>query len=236
LLSARIIDPLLGTTTTKLGASATTGSINQFVDLDTDHDRLGNTVDTDDDNDGLIDTAELKKKTDPLNPDTDGDGIMDGSDPDPLLRNSKNTSASTSSDAQSSTTASVFDKLPSTVGTSAEKIMGDSESFRGEIASHAREDLTSVINELKHAVVSDSASNTPIQIGETDSRQAQTEGWGLIRQSIDKGYLTKTPWQYTKLFLTLCYDYVTHHPWLFYGSILLGLVWVIRIVSSIFLG
>ncbi len=53
---------------------------------DTDNDGIGNNADTDDDNDGLLDTAEDINangvvdagETDPLNPDTDGDGYSDG--------------------------------------------------------------------------------------------------------------------------------------------------------------
>ena len=42
---------------------------------DTDQDGIGNNADPDDDNDGLPDTAEAEIGTDPLNPDTDGDGV-----------------------------------------------------------------------------------------------------------------------------------------------------------------
>jgi len=46
---------------------------------DTDTDGIGNNADTDDDNDGLSDTDEIKLyTTDPLNPDSDGDGYTDG--------------------------------------------------------------------------------------------------------------------------------------------------------------
>ncbi|MFA6458607.1 MAG: PKD domain-containing protein [Patescibacteria group bacterium] len=41
---------------------------------DTDKDGIGNNADADDDGEGLPDTAELTLGTDPLNPDTDGDG------------------------------------------------------------------------------------------------------------------------------------------------------------------
>lgn len=47
------------------------------VDLDTDKDGVGNNDDPDDDNDNLSDVDEIKKGTDPLNKDTDGDGVSD---------------------------------------------------------------------------------------------------------------------------------------------------------------
>ena len=37
-------------------------------------------VDTDDDNDGIPDTEEQGIGTNPLNPDTDGDGVQDGTE------------------------------------------------------------------------------------------------------------------------------------------------------------
>jgi hypothetical protein len=47
---------------------------------ESDHDGIGEACDTDDDNDGASDTAEAAEGTDPLNPDTDSDGIKDGPD------------------------------------------------------------------------------------------------------------------------------------------------------------
>ncbi len=51
---------------------------------DFDGDGLGDACDQDDDDDGLSDADEAVAGTDPLNPDTDGDGIRDGEDPNPL--------------------------------------------------------------------------------------------------------------------------------------------------------
>lgn len=52
--------------------------------LDTDNDGLRNDVDADDDGDGLTDLEEEKKHTNPLKWDTDGDGVNDKKDFDPL--------------------------------------------------------------------------------------------------------------------------------------------------------
>ena len=45
--------------------------------FDTDNDGLYNSEDNDDDGDGIIDTIEIANGTNPLNPDTNGDGIKD---------------------------------------------------------------------------------------------------------------------------------------------------------------
>ncbi|MDA1038402.1 MAG: PKD domain-containing protein [bacterium] len=52
--------------------------------VDTDGDGQGNACDNDDDNDGLSDAEEATLGTDPLNRDTDGDGINDPDDDTPL--------------------------------------------------------------------------------------------------------------------------------------------------------
>jgi len=52
--------------------------------VDTDADGLGNNTDSDDDNDGLSDVDEGVLGTDPLNPDSDGDGANDLIDTRPL--------------------------------------------------------------------------------------------------------------------------------------------------------
>jgi hypothetical protein len=53
--------------------------------LDTDGDGEGNACDDDDDDDGLSDADETLAGTDPLNPDTDADGLNDSEDPEPTL-------------------------------------------------------------------------------------------------------------------------------------------------------
>ncbi|MCO4744831.1 MAG: hypothetical protein KC912_08580 [Proteobacteria bacterium] len=52
---------------------------------DIDDDCLENYRDTDNDGDGVSTADEVEAGTDPDNPDTDGDGLLDGDDPDPLV-------------------------------------------------------------------------------------------------------------------------------------------------------
>src|SRR3989344_776530 len=53
------------------------GKSERLVDLDTDGDDIGNSKDIDDDNDGISDVDEVRKGTDPLKKDTDGNGVSD---------------------------------------------------------------------------------------------------------------------------------------------------------------
>jgi hypothetical protein len=52
---------------------------------DTDGDSEGDACDADDDNDGLSDVDEATFGTDPLNGDTDGDGLLDGTEVDAAM-------------------------------------------------------------------------------------------------------------------------------------------------------
>ncbi len=74
-ISARIVDA-----TPPVSSSFAAAQQEVVVDKDTDKDSIGNLQDNDDDNDGLTDEKEQILGTDPLNPDTDGDGIKDGDD------------------------------------------------------------------------------------------------------------------------------------------------------------
>ncbi len=62
--------------------SSTAGTLNipagTTLSLDTDGDMIGDDCDLDKDGDGLTDSAEITIGTNPLNPDTDGDLIIDG--------------------------------------------------------------------------------------------------------------------------------------------------------------
>ncbi|MBU1783607.1 thrombospondin type 3 repeat-containing protein, partial [Patescibacteria group bacterium] len=53
------------------------------VDIDTDKDGIGNKEDQDDDNDGMSDKEEIALGLDPLNPDSDNDGVKDSIDTKP---------------------------------------------------------------------------------------------------------------------------------------------------------
>jgi len=50
------------------------------LNIDSDGDNVNNCMDADDDNDGITDEQEVLNGTEPLNPDTDGDGVDDGSE------------------------------------------------------------------------------------------------------------------------------------------------------------
>lgn len=62
-------------------------SVSNINQINSDTDSLGDACDSDDDNDGLSDILEASLGTNPLLVDTDGDGLNDGVDPNPLTPN-----------------------------------------------------------------------------------------------------------------------------------------------------
>jgi len=105
--------------------NAATGLRQQFIDLDTDHDRIGNATDTDDDNDGLADEKEFLAGTDPLSIDSDDDDIIDGEDQNPLV---KNIPAASKTDNQPLN--ALAEKLPSAVAKTTQTIFEKTNAFR----------------------------------------------------------------------------------------------------------
>ncbi len=66
-------------------ANAQAGGREQVVEKDTDRDGIPDSKDTDTDGDGLSNDDEERKGTDPLSPDSDGDGVKDSEDAEPLV-------------------------------------------------------------------------------------------------------------------------------------------------------
>ena len=91
-ITARIAD---ASTTDALGKkkivvleNRETGKSELQVDFDTDRDGVGNVDDLDDDNDNVSDIDEVKNGTDPLNKDTDGNGVTDDKEIELVAKNS----------------------------------------------------------------------------------------------------------------------------------------------------
>lgn len=215
--------------TDPLAETKTTGA-KRFADLDTDHDNIGNTVDTDDDGDGLTDVQEKKSKTDPLNPDTDGDGIVDGKDPHPLTKD--NLEASTSSPASSATSPKsgpinfveekIKTTLPEPIVSKAVPILGSIEDFRTSQAGAADESVNGLIDTIR------ADPSTTVLPENKDAR------WPVLGEGITHGDAVKSPFTYAKLFFALVWDFVTSSPYVFYILILLVIFKVIRFLYRFF--
>lgn len=217
---AVLTDPLLELKTT--GAK-------RFADLDTDHDRLGNTVDIDDDGDGLTDTEEKKQKTDPLNPDTDGDGIADGKDFQPLVKNSP-VAATTSppvaseskNDPISFVEAKIKATLPEPIVSKAVPILGGIEEFRTKQAGDANERVSGLITTIR------ATTSTP------HLQATKYSGWPILGDGVVSGDVVKSPFAYIKLFFTLVWQFVATSPYVFYTLIFLLIFKMIRFLYRFF--
>jgi hypothetical protein len=147
-----------------------------FVDLDTDGDQIGNQQDLDDDNDGLSDEAELAQGSDPLSADSDGDGLIDGKDPEPL-------ETQTGSGAVSSGETDTFGRLKKTIRSVTGEVNRWADQLKGKIEPQ-KEQLEQELadlqatgkNRAKEAVITSEAgkSNSKdqiIKLGKSESEE-----------------------------------------------------------------
>jgi hypothetical protein len=208
--------------TDSLIETKTTGA-KRFADLDTDHDDIGNIVDTDDDGDGLTDLEEKTLKTDPLNTDTDGDGILDGKDVHPLTKDKADiatTSPSLTTPRKSDPVSFVEEKikttLPEPIVSKAVPILGSIEDFRTRQAGDADARVHKSIATIKGST------------GEKDT------GWAVLGDGVQHGDVAKSPFAYVKLFFTLVWHFVTSSVYVFYILILLLIFKIVRSILRFF--
>lgn len=223
-ISARIVNPILGDSSFSLGGSQSSGKVSQFIDLDTDGDRVGNKIDTDDDNDGLTDIDELKKKTDPLVKDTDQDGAIDSMDAHPLTPDQPIpvTKQVNTKEPLVSTTTIDLAIVPDEIEPVAERSLGKSEGFRLAQKEKIDTQVTLLVNEAK-------GTTTPFN-------NVEREGWREMVRSVESGDLIKTPFTYVKLFFSLCYQLFVSHAWLYYSALALIVFSLLRILRSMIFG
>jgi hypothetical protein len=211
-----------------LAETKTTG-VKRYADLDTDTDGIGNIIDTDDDGDGLTDAEEKKLKTNPLNPDTDGDILPDGKDPYPLIKD-KTDIATTSlpsfsipkSDPVSFVEEKIKTTLPEPIVSKAVPILGSIEDFRTRQAGDADERVSGLI-----ATIGGPTSTTTVG-GKKEG------GWSTLGKGVSHGDVAKSPFQYVKLFFALIWHVVTSSVYVFYILILLVIFKIIRFLFRLF--
>ena len=144
-----------------------TGKSERIVDLDTDIDGVGNTDDTDDDNDGIPDVEELRGGTDPLNKDTNGDGVSDGKELEIAVKNKAEAEKLLSGNKESAGTIigiikKVENAIPVPIKTSATDGMNVLERFRvgeGYQARLAKGEVAQEITALKARVLGSQKTN-----------------------------------------------------------------------------
>ena len=207
-----------------------TVSVKRFADLDTDHDGIGNLIDTDDDGDGLSDIEEKRLGTDPLNPDTDGDGIPDGKDPHPL---SKEVLPPLPPPAPILPTnpiktleQSISTNAPEPVSNTALPVLGFVEDVRVSQAKAANKSVA-------HAALR-VASNSAVEKNEGTAASLPTSAWGVFTDGITSGNAAKTPFDHVKLFLALVWQFFTTNMYAFYALLLLVIYKVVRLVFQLF--
>lgn len=223
--------------------SSKTGEVVKDVLKDTDSDGVADKNDDDIDGDGLSNDNEKKLKTDPFNPDTDGDGILDGVDKRPLIQDllPPATKPITAEDTQK--VAKTVEKvIPSSVVQPvvnvATPVIGSVESFRVDQANDNNERINSTIDNIIDKVgTAKVLGTTTIQAASTTKDKATTTiqagktvtgkptGWTVFKKGVStKDDFVKTPFGYIKLFGLLIYQFIVENTWVFYLVILAVIV------------
>lgn len=210
-------------------AETKTSGTKRYADLDTDHDAIGNIVDTDDDGDGLSDVEEKKLKTDPLNSDTDGDGIPDNKDLHPLTKDkievattSPSLATSPKSDPVSIVQEKIKTTLPEPIVSRAVPVLGSIEDFRTKEAGAADERVNGLIKKIQ------TTTGAPSLDANTDG------GWSILGGGISSGDAATSPFAYVKLFFALVLHFVTSSVYVFYILILLVIFKLVRLLFRFF--
>lgn len=219
----------VGTERIVISGSSTT-PIRRFADYDTDGDGVGNTSDIDDDDDGLLDAEEKKLHTDPTNKDTDGDGIDDRQDEQPLVFNKKEKPVATTTQIITEH-AEVLEKkiqtaIPEPILSKAVPVLGFIEDVRIAQAGRGAASLDAASERVVALRVASSS---------TKNDKTEKKGWDLFVEGVKGGEVFATPFAYVKLFATLIYYSITSSPYIFYPFILLVIYQVFRITFRFFL-
>jgi len=152
-----------------------TGKSELVIDLDTDADGVGNTNDADDDNDGVSDVDEVRKGTDPLKKDTDGNGVSDKEEIElaekrAMAEKNATTTLLAPKGSIAGTLEKVEDAIPEPVKTGAVLGVNTIEQFRvgeGYQFRLAKEEKAREIASIKASEAATSTSKQNIQ-GATD--------------------------------------------------------------------
>ncbi len=207
-------------------ATMQTVTLKRFADLDTDHDGIGNTTDSDIDNDGLANVEEKKIGTDPLNADTDGDGIPDGSDTHPLSKDAPPKASSTppAPNPIDMLEQSITANAPLPIASKAIPVLGSVEDFRISQAKHA---TTYVANAAKQIVAKENATSSPVL-------SAKHPAWAIFQSGLSSGSAMKSPFGYAKLFFSLVWQFLMTNVYAFYVLILLVAYKTVRFLYHLF--
>ena len=204
-----------------------TGDVKRFADVDTDGDRIGDTLDTDDDGDGLSDVAERKLGTSSTIADTDLDGIPDGKDPHPLKKDELPPAPPppppvVEKKVPNFIEKKILDIMPAPIVRTALPIMSNIDEIRTDAASSSTNHAERVARSLP----------PPSQVNASTSTGAS---WGRMVAGVNDGELVRSPFQYAKLFFFLILKFFTANIFAFYILCLLIIYKIVKTVIGLFL-
>lgn len=207
---------------------------------DTDTDGIADINDSDIDGDRLSNEQEKKLGTNPKIADTDGDGILDGVDKNPLRPDviPGVVKAITSED-----TEKVAEKVEKILPTSvvrpvldvATPVIGTMETFRVGQANRNNERIVGTIDDIIEKVgttkvLGAQAKASTTATGTIESVTGKPTGWSVFGKGVTSSDFVKTPFGYVKLLFFLVFQWLVGKAWIFY--VVISLV-VFRLLVSL---
>jgi hypothetical protein len=222
-ITARITDASVKESSGKKRAiileNTETGKSERDIDIDTDGDNIGNSLDTDDDNDTVSDVEEIKEGADPLKKDTDGDGISDVKEIEDAKRVRQEAEEATSTGVLGEaldTIKTISDTIPDPVKTGVSSGTNFIEKFRLSEGYQFKLEKEAMIKEVALLKVREAEF-----LKSPEKKEVQDTGEAVLSTA-------EKPLTYVLIALYAVLQYLFEWKILFYGLILYGLYRVLR--------
>ncbi len=223
--------------------SPKSGVVSRVVFKDSDSDGISDIEDTDIDGDSLTNTEEKKLGTDPKNPDTDSDGILDGADKRPLKIDTIPSTVTPITESDTKKVANSVEKvIPKNVVepvvSVAVPVIGAVESFRVGQANNVNGKVESSIDTIIDKVGTSKVLGTSDEAKQASStsltKTGKPTGWSVFKRGVtEKDQFVKTPFGYVKLAFFLILSFILSHTWIFYIVLLAVIIKILIFIKKL---
>ncbi len=204
---------------------------------DTDKDGVPDASDIDIDGDGLANEKEKAIGTNSYLADTDGDGILDGTDQNPTVRDALPSVTETVKIADKDALASTLEKvLPGKVVepivSITTPVIGSIEGFRVSQANKNNERIVSRVDSIVEKVGSGQIVASTSATATLPQLAGKPSPWHLLWRGVVDVSLVRSPFDYAILFFSLLYHILMTYVWIFYVALAIVVVKIIILAKN----